>query len=111
MRAFVSWKPSDQRQWYATGSEMMNASRPEIRCRSPAHGGADHGSFPKTHRALSTCTTANTNATVANQTFIAMVDEKKSVKTSFWLGSCTCPYTPSASATAAPMPPGGGGFT
>ena len=33
---------------------------------------------------------------------IEIVLLKKSVNTSFWLGSCTCPYTPSASATAAP---------
>jgi hypothetical protein len=79
----VSWNPSDHRQWYATGSEMMKAKRPEIRCTSPAHAGACHGSFPYIESALSACTTANANATVANHTFIAIVDEKNSVKTSF----------------------------
>ena len=69
----------------------------------PAQAGALPGSFPYTQSALSTCTTANATATVASQTFIAIVEEKNSVKTSSWLGSCTWPYTPSASATAAPI--------
>ena len=53
--------------------------------------GARPGSFPYTQSALSTCATANTTATLASQTFIEIVDEKKSVNTSSWLGSCTRP--------------------
>src|SRR3954470_3697447 len=46
-----------------------------------------------------------------NHTFIEIVDEKKSVKTSCWLGSCTRPETPSASATAAPTAAAARSFT
>ena len=35
----VSWNPSDQRQWYATGSVKMNASLPEMRWALPLAGG------------------------------------------------------------------------
>jgi hypothetical protein len=69
----------------------MNASRPEIRWTVPTHAGARPGSFPYTQRALSTCATPNATATLPTQTFIAIVDEKNSVKTSSWLGSCTRP--------------------
>ena len=69
----------------------MNANRPEMRWAVPAQPGALPGSLPYTQRALSTWTQANARATLASQTFIVIVDEKKSVKTSCWLGSCTRP--------------------
>ena len=69
----------------------MKASRPEMRWAVPAQAGALPGSFPYTQSALSTWTQANASATLASQTFIAIVEEKKSVKTSCWLGSWTRP--------------------
>jgi hypothetical protein len=62
-----------------------------MRWRLPAHAGADQGSLPYTHSALVTWSTANASAIVPSQTFIAIVEEKPSVNTSFWLGSCTLP--------------------
>ena len=70
---------------------MMKASRPEMRWAVPAQGAPCRAASRRPRAALSTWTQANASATLASQTFIAIVEEKKSVKTSCWLGSWTFP--------------------
>ena len=76
----TDWKPSDQRQWYATGSVSANATTPTSRCASPSHAGVVRGTwiFSYMRSASSTCTTAKRAATAANQTFSWIVSVKKS---------------------------------
>src|SRR5438309_10681252 len=82
-------KPSDHRQWNATGNVNRKAKVPLNRCTSPSHDGVRRGKeiFPYRRRALTTWINANPTATVANHTLRLIVPLKNNVSVASRAGS------------------------
>src|SRR5688500_2002324 len=96
----------------ATGTASRNAIRPDHRCNAPIHDGAAMpGTFPYITSAETSWTTANVAAPVVSHVLAASGPEKPAMLPAMFVGSCSFPYTPSATATAAPIATGTSSFT
>ena len=75
-RAPVVSKPSDQRQWYATGSEIRNATVPDQRWANGTHRGVVRrpGRRPYIASAETTWRRASAKTAVASHDFMAPSD-------------------------------------
>ena len=84
--------PSAYRQCTATITVMMNAIRPDHRCRPPIQDGAViHDTFPYMTREEPSWTSANTTATVASQAFTVAGLENPMTSTATPVGGCSRP--------------------
>jgi hypothetical protein len=89
----VSWKPSDQRQWYATGSDTTNAAVPDQRCTGASQPGVVRtpGSLPHSASALPSWDSARTSTMVPNQAFMGSTAGNPKVAMLSPVGSWTRP--------------------
>src|SRR5213593_2596786 len=118
-RVFGCWKPRMNTQWNKTGSVQRNASRPDQRwIRLTTGNGSRITRWRRPHMrvAVDTCTNTRATAAVANQVFIAIVDENTVVTTSVYVlftssRTCTTPPPRARVASVGAAPADGPGVT